>query len=120
MRVLHRILLLVPVLLATGCTPAAGGRARQPEPDDRTTVRVDNRSWNAVNVYAIRSSQRIRLGTVQATSTTVLEIPRTLVSGITTLRFQIDPIGSNRTPISEQISVSPGEQVELIVPNTGT
>jgi hypothetical protein len=119
MKALQRILfLLVPVLLLAGC--ASGGRARPAPAEDRTTVRVDNRSWNAVNVYAIRTSQRIRLGTVQATSTTVLEIPRTLVSGLTTLRFQIDPIGSNRTPISEQITVSPGEEVQLIVPNVGT
>jgi hypothetical protein len=32
------------------------------------------------------------------------------------IRFQADPIGGNRTPFSEEITVSPGETVVLRIP----
>ena len=116
MRVLRSILfLLVPLLLLAGC---ASGRGRNASDVPRTTLRVDNRSWSDVNVYAVRGSSRVRLGDCPATSSRVLNIPTYLVSGVTTLRFLVDPIGSNRTPISEEITVSPGEEIEIMVPNT--
>lgn len=112
----HLLLLLLPVLLLAGC---AGNRNRGgADGSTRTTVEVENRSWSAVNVYAIRGGQRVRLGTVQAVSTQVLTIPAAIVSGVTSLSFLIDPIGSNRTPISQEISVREGDQITLYVPNT--
>lgn len=113
----HLLLLLLPVLLLAAC---AGKRSRGAAPGDsvRTTVEVENRSWSAVNVYAIRGGQRVRLGTVQAVTTTVLTIPAAIVSGVTSLSFLIDPIGSNRTPISQEISVREGDQITLYVPNS--
>ena len=116
MRTLRRILvLLLPVLVLASC---ASRRTGPSTADERTTVRVENRSWNAVNVYALRGAQRVRLGMVQAVSTQVLNIPRVLVSGVTPLSFLIDPIGSNVTPISQEITVRPGDQITLYVPNT--
>lgn len=117
MRIARRLLvLLLPVLLLGAC---AGSRGRgSADPGERTTVEVENRSWSAVNVYAVRGTQRLRLGTVQAVSTQVLTIPRTIVSGVTSLSFLIDPIGSNRTPISQEITVREGDRVTLYVPNT--
>ncbi len=116
MRSLRTLLfVLLPVLLLAGC---AGSRGRVSDPGDRTTVKVENRSWSSVNVFAMRGSQRIRLGTVPAVSTQVLTIPRSAVAGITSLRFLVDPIGSNQTPISQEISVREGDQVVLYVPNT--
>jgi hypothetical protein len=111
------LLLLLPVLLLAGC---AGTRSRGAADDGslRTTVEVENRSWSAVNVYAVRGGQRVRLGTVQAVSTSVLTIPTAVVSGVTSLSFLIDPIGSNRTPITQEISVREGDQITLYVPNT--
>ncbi len=118
MRALRRLLLLLlPVLLLAGC---AGNRSRGAAGDGslRTTVEVENRSWSAVNVYAVRGGQRVRLGTVQAVTTSVLTIPSAIVSGVTSLSFLVDPIGSNRTPISQEISVREGDQVTIYVPNT--
>lgn len=116
MRALRRIfVLLLPVLVLAACAPRRTGPAIA---EERTTVRVENRSWNAVNVYALRGTQRIRLGMVPAVNTQVLTIPRSLVTGITTLAFLIDPIGSNVTPISQEITVREGDEVVLYVPNT--
>lgn len=114
----HLLFLLLPVLLLAGC---AGSRARGGGGFDggtRTTVEVENRSWSAVNVYALRGGQRVRLGTVQAVSTSVLTIPPAVVSGVSSLSFLIDPIGSSRTPISQEISVREGDQLKLYVPNS--
>lgn len=113
----HLLLVLLPVLLLAGC---AGNRPRAAVADGaaRTTVEVENRSWSAVNVYALRGGQRVRLGTVQAVSTSVLTIPPAVVSGVSSLSFLIDPIGSSRTPISQEISVREGDQLKLYVPNT--
>ncbi len=112
------LLLLLPVLLFAGCAGGRQGRAAEGDESIRTTVRVENRSWSAVNVYAVRGGQRVRLGTVQAVSTQALNIPSAVVSGVTTLSFLIDPIGSNRTPITQEISVREGDQITLYVPNT--
>ncbi|HEV2146221.1 MAG TPA: hypothetical protein VGR37_02260 [Longimicrobiaceae bacterium] len=119
MRSLRRILfLLVPVLFLAGCG-ARQGTPSAADPQTRTTVRVENRSWSAVNVYAVRAggSQRVRLGTVQAVSTQVLTIPRQVVAGVSRLQFLIDPIGSSRTPLSQEISVREGDEITLYVPN---
>ena len=113
----HLLLVLLPVLLLAGCA----GNRRGPAAADgaaRTTVEVENRSWSAVNVYAVRGGQRVRLGTVQAVSTSTLNIPPAIVSGVSSLSFLIDPIGSSRTPISQEISVREGDQLKLYVPNT--
>jgi len=117
MRLFRRVLLvLLPLFVLASC--ASMGRGGDPSlQEERTTLRVENRSWSAVNVYAVRGGQRIRLGTVTATSTQVLVIPHTLISGMTTLRFIADPIGSDRAPVSDEVTVSPGDQVTLYIPN---
>ena len=79
-------------------------------------VRVENRDFLDMNVYVVRSGQRIRLGTVTGLSTQLLPIPAALVGAGWDLRFLIDPVGSTRTPISQAIHVSPGDVVELTIP----
>lgn len=88
------------------------------EPAEPTYVRVENRAWLDMNVYVYRSSQRLRLGTTNGNSTARYVIPKSLLFGPTPLRFQADPIGGNRQPISQEISVSPGDEVVLVIPPT--
>lgn len=114
----HLLLVLLPVLLLAGCAGGRGRGASSADVGTRTTLEVENRSWSAVNVYAVRGGQRVRLGTVQAVTTSVLTIPSAIVSGVTSLSFLIDPIGSSRTPISQEISVREGDQITIYVPNT--
>ena len=107
-------LLLAVCLGATACasssTNAASAKA---EP---TTVVVDNQSMMDMTIYVWRSSQRLRLGTATAVSKSRFTIPQGIVNGITTLRFQADPIGATRAPISEQITVTEGDEVGLRIP----
>lgn len=109
------VLALGVTLPATGCWRKGAASAQQQ--DERpTTLRVRNQGFLDVNVYAVRGSQRVRLGTVTGNSTQVLRIPPFLMNGITPLRFIADPIGNQRTPTSDEIVVTPGDEVQLYIP----
>ena len=86
------------------------------EPVEPTHLRVDNRAYLDMTIYVYRSSQRVRLGTATGNSVTRLTIPANLIFGATPLRFMADPIGGNRTPISSEITVAPGDEVVLTIP----
>jgi hypothetical protein len=86
------------------------------EPVPPTYVRVENRAYLDMTVYVYRSSQRIRLGIANGNSTTKMLIPPNLLFGSTPLRFQADPIGANRQPTSQEINVTPGDEIQLIIP----
>ncbi len=109
---------LTLLLLLIGAVSACSRSVRAPRDSQtiETTLRVENRSFADVNIFVIRSGQRIRLGTVTGLSTRVLVIPRGVMSGPTPLQFLADPIGSNRTPISQEITVQPGDEVGLVIP----
>jgi hypothetical protein len=100
----------------------AGACARQSQEDEgaapraETMLRVENQDFLDMNVYVVRSGQRIRLGSVAGLTSRVLPIPASLVGGGAELRFLVDPVGSNRTPISQEIFVQPGDVVDLVIP----
>jgi len=79
---------------------------------------VENQSTLQVTVYVLRGAQRQRLGTAASLRTTRLTIPDNIIFGLTSLRFEVDPLGSRQTPMSEEITVSPGEEVTIVIPST--
>jgi hypothetical protein len=81
-----------------------------------TVVQVDNQAFLDMAVYAVRSVERVRLGTANGNRKTNLTVPRALVSGLTALRFVADPIGATRASVSEEITVAPGDTVVLTIP----
>src|SRR5689334_1740591 len=87
---------LAATLLA-GAAACYGKGKNAPEPIARTTVKVVNQGFLDRNIYVMRSSERVRLGTVSGNSTQVLTIPASIVQTIMTLRFVADPIGG-RSP----------------------
>jgi hypothetical protein len=97
---------------ATNSGATATDESREP-----TYVKVENRSFTDMNIYVIRSAgQRIRLGMVSGASTATFQIPQGLLFGTTALRFLADPVGSSRTPVSDEIGVRPGDTVTLTIP----
>jgi hypothetical protein len=117
MRAFSRRLVLPFVLLALVTACASRSRSNRPPASvEPTYVRVTNQSWLDMNVYVLRSSQRLRLGTVSANQTQRFTLPHNLVFGATPLRFLADPIGSSRTAQSFEIVVSPGDEVTLTIP----
>jgi hypothetical protein len=110
--VVYAIALFLAVTTISSCARRVPG-----EIDERAgaTVRVENRAFTDMTIYIVHQTQRIRLGTVSALGTTTFPIPRRFVSGAS-LRFLADPLGSDRTPVSEEISVFPGDEIVLVIP----
>ena len=81
-----------------------------------TVVQVDNQGFLDMDVFAVRSGQRVRLGLAPGNSKTNFTIPKTLVSGLTPLRFIADPIGGRRASVSQEITVAPGDTVVMTIP----
>lgn len=107
-------LLLAACFTLTAC--ASSGTNASSVTHEPTTVVVDNQALLDMNIYVFRGSQRLRLGTATGLSRTRFTIPSGILSGITTLRFQADPIGASRSPISEEITINEGDEVGLKIP----
>lgn len=90
--------------------------AASPSPSSVAMLQVENRGFADMVVYAISGAQRVRLGLANGNSTKSFTIPVTLVRGAGPLRFLADPIGGNRSPISEEMVVQPGDIVTLVIP----
>jgi hypothetical protein len=82
----------------------------------KTRVRVENQSLADMTIYVYRGSQRLRLGRASANGVTNLEIPKSMVSGMTQLRFQAEPLGNQRGFVSQPIPVNPGDLVDFTIP----
>ena len=113
MAALRRISVLAVCAVLAACASGRGGTIQERE---ATYVLVDNQALLDMTIYALRGSQRIRLGTATGLSRTRFTLPRGIVFGATSLRFLADPIGSSRTPISHEITVSEGEEIVLRIP----
>jgi len=96
-------------------TPEGNG-SEAPAPAPRTTLQVENRSFNDMTVYVLRGSQRLRLGNATGNSTTTFTIPPHLIFGATSLQFLADPIGGSQRPVSESIVVSAGDEIRMQIP----
>src|SRR4051812_48082943 len=81
---------LVTLAIAVGTSACYGKGKNAPEPVARTTVRVVNQGFLDRNIYVVRGSERVRLGTVSGNSTQVLTIPASIVQSLITLRFVAD------------------------------
>jgi hypothetical protein len=110
---------LISFALLLFCVAACAALSRGSNASDQSqpaVLEVDNRSFLDMDVFAARSAQRVRLGTANGNSKTYFNIPTFLVSGVTSLRFIADPIGGNRASVSQEITVSPGDTVVLVIP----
>jgi hypothetical protein len=106
--------LIVLLATATACAGRSGEAA--PEPTEAAAVQVQNQGFSDMVVYAINGGQRIRLGLATGNSTHTFTIPRHLIRGAGGIRFLADPVGGSRTPVSEEMTVNPGDIVTLTIP----
>ncbi len=102
--------------LGVAAGAACGKRAHGGDGRPVTTLVVDNQSSFEMTIYVLRSAERVRLGTARAIMQTRLRLPAGLVFGPTSLRFQADPIGARRAPVSSEILVNEGDEVRLRIP----
>jgi hypothetical protein len=103
---------MLAILIA--CAPRAEEAAADPE--SRAQVRVENQGFTDMVIYAINGGQRVRLGMATGNSTKTFTIPQYLTNGAGPIRFLADPIGGDRTPVSEEMTVRPGDVVTLTIP----
>jgi len=82
-------------------------------PNQSTILKVDNQSFNDMRIYVIQGGQRIRVGTANGKNTSTFKLPKSVISGFTTIRVEAVPIGGNGASISEEISIIPGDELEL-------
>lgn len=111
---LRSIALVSAFALASACGRTTAETGDTPERPS-ATVRVENRSFSEMRVYVMRSTQRIRLGTVSGNSTVDFEIPSHLVSTAAQLQIVADPIGGRRARASETFTVNPGDHITMVI-----
>jgi hypothetical protein len=104
------------VMLVTASACAGSSPETAAEPTESAAVQVQNQGFSDMVVYAINGGQRIRLGLATGNSTNTFTIPRHLIRGAGGIRFLADPVGGNRTPVSEEMTVNPGDVVTLTIP----
>jgi hypothetical protein len=108
-------LLMTPVACHNGPPPETGDDDSQMVAE--TTLEVTNQWFSDMTIYVIHSGQRLRLGLATGNATTGFVIPRAIVNGSAIqLRFLADPVGGTHAPVSDEITVSPGDAVQLTIP----
>jgi hypothetical protein len=110
-----RSLQLATALLLTA---ACGGRAAQTSapPEGQAMLQVENQGFADMVIYAVNGGQRIRLGLATGNTTKSFTLPEYLVRNGGPIRFLADPVGGTRTPVSEEMTVQPGDVVSLTIP----
>ena len=105
-------------LILAGCAskpePAPDGAS----PDPRTTeLEVVNRSSSDMDIFILRSGQRVRLGLAPGNETTRFVLTPAHVAGVGTTYFQASPITGLGRPIgSEPVMLRLGDVITLNIP----
>lgn len=108
---------VVAGLLVAGATACGRNRVQTDvDPNAPISLVVDNLAFADMTIYVLEGSRRVRLGMATGLQKSQFVLPKYLVRSLVSLRFQADPIGSNRAPISQEITVSPGDTVTLQIP----
>jgi hypothetical protein len=118
-----RAKLIALALLSAACSHRTQSESSEPTPDQQdtqTSVQVENQNFSDMDVFVLSSGTRVRLGQVNGLSTKVFTIPPDVVRISPQVRFELHPIGANRNPISETITIMPGDQVKLTIPANAT
>jgi hypothetical protein len=105
--------------LAAGLAACARSTAMSNTDATPTTVlRVENQSFNDMNIYVLpEGSTRQRIGTAVGKSNVNFPLPRRVVpQGVRALRFIAAPIATPTGEVSQEILVTPGDTVVLIIP----
>ena len=114
---------LATVIAMLVTVAACNHAAKQPGDDDLeqpTRVRVENQAFLDMNVFVLtEGGARTRLGTVTGNTNQVFVIPAYVVGPANSVRFLVEPIGASRAPISNSLSIRPGQTVTLTIPPNG-
>ncbi len=115
----HTVIALAAVGVIAACAHQPVDRSRLATPGGETTVRVMNDRFLNATIYLLRGAHRTRLGTVSGYSQETFVVPSHVMSGLTELRFLVDPIGEREMEMSDVILTEPGEMIELMIRREG-
>ena len=104
------------VLAAFTAAACHRGAVAPINPQAEVAVSVENQNFLDMNVFLIRGGQRIRLGMVPGLTSSILMVRPELIGYGTELRFELHPIGGRANPVSETITVHPGDVIHLTIP----
>lgn len=111
------------VVMIAGIAACSHPPGRAGDGDDLnavTRVRVENQAFLDMNIFVLsESGNRRRLGTVTGNSNQTFVIPPDIIGPANSVRFLAEPIGSNRAPVSNSLSVLPGQTITLTIPPNG-
>lgn len=121
---LSRITLAALLMLPGACAPRTAGPAEQPAvaPEGQNArLDVSNRSSYDMDVFAVRSGQRIRLGTAPGGETSRFTLAPGVITGGGSVRFEAVParrvgVDSGGIVQTDNVQVRAGDVVSLDVP----
>jgi len=114
-RTVIRNVVRVALLASLAALPACAGRGPVRQAGPATVLLVRNDNYLDHTIYLLDGGRRIRLGTARGLSTSRFQIPSQYVFGVSVLQFLADPIGGTSTPVSERLSISPGDEITLVI-----
>jgi hypothetical protein len=109
---------VLAVMVAAGLMGCARSSAMSATDGASTVLRVENQGFADMNIFVLpEGSLRQRLGTATGKTTAHFTLPKNVVpSGVRALRFVAAPIATPRGEVSDEIVVTPGDTVVLIIP----
>ena len=102
--------------MVASCRHGGGTPQVTPKTNAAATVEVLNQGFADMTIYVLSHGVRVRLGLASGHSTSQFPIPAYVLEGDRLVRFLADPIGGTREPVTEEISVDPGDTVGLTIP----
>jgi hypothetical protein len=109
---------LLGTLLSGACATNRTSEQLLAARDAAPLVTVRNDNWLDVVIFAVHGSSRFRVGTVAGSSTHTFRLTGDAANGSTPLQILADPIGSRSTYVTDPVTLSPGQRLELQVGST--
>lgn len=82
----------------------------------KTIIEVENTSEDETVVYAFQGLRVQRLGSVSGMTIRQLVIPPEFLFDEAALRFSVYPVGTRTGSVSDEVSVTSGEKLNLFIP----
>lgn len=110
----HHCAVLGTATLLAACASDTNRGVSSALEEQPISLAVTNENWLDVNVFVVRGDGRYRIGEVTGNTSATLTIPSSLIIH-GEVQLMADPVGSDDRYVTETISVSPNEAVQLTV-----
>jgi hypothetical protein len=87
-------------------------------PEETTTIQVENENITDMRISIRRapSGATYRIGTARGVQTTNLTVPRSIITGVNEVTFEITPLSGGARTFTRTITISPGDTIMLRIP----